>query len=139
MHELEPGGYCTIEEYRRFLEQRKQAADITIKGLYLVIADIRVEGAKMEAFKFPIRVESMKADREHALIIANFLNLDLQPKSRLYFAMVDGIAIRPRICEKNTKQSVQELYIRDYKDFVPLGPGEANIEDEIYSREPVIA
>ena len=140
MHEIEPSSFCTIREYQRYFEKRIQASDIILGGLYLVLADIRDGRAIKQAFKFPIRTRVVdQLSDKHAVITADLLDLDLQPTQQTKFAMNDGIVSRPRICEKVTQQLVKEMYIKDYEDYLDVGPGEASASDEIIYRELVTA
>lgn len=140
MHEIEPVGFCTIQEYRRFLERRVQSDDISVDGLYLVLADIRAGKQSPQAFKFPVRAKAVgETSLEAASVTVDLLDLDLQPVQEAVFAMRDGIITNPGIIEISTIQPVREMYFRDYDGFLDLGPGEVGIERGIHAPELVTA
>jgi hypothetical protein len=138
MHEIEPSSFCTIREYKQHIERRKQASDVSLGGLYLVLAALR-DGAKgKEAFKFPVRMKLIElGDMQVANLTIDFLDLDLRPTGEVTFAMQDGIANDPGIIEKSTTQIIKEMYIRDYEDYMSGGSGKASIEEEIFQPELV--
>ncbi len=140
MHEIEPSGFCTIHEYRRHLEKRKQAGDISIGGLYLVLADIREGRKEQKAFKFPVRIKKLaQADLLVAHLTVDLLNPDLQPTEETAFTMEDGLATRPGLMESSTKQRINEMYVKDYEDYLDLGPGETSAWEEAHSTDLVLA
>lgn len=136
MHEIEPSSFCTIQEYRQHIERRKHASDVSLGGLYLVIAALRGGAKGKEAFKFPVRMKLIElGDMQIANLTVEFLDLDLRPNGQATFAMQDGIAKDPNIMEKSTTQKVKEMYIKDYEDYMSGGPGKASIEEEISQLE----
>jgi hypothetical protein len=137
MHEIEPAGFCTIQEYKRYLEKRKQASDLSIGGLYLIVAALKVGTKGQEAFKFPVNMKLIElGGYAIARLTVNLLDLDLQPSGEIAFTMEDGITKNPPIAvSSGTAQSVREMYIKDYEDYAKDDPGEASIEDEISQLE----
>jgi hypothetical protein len=132
MHEIEPNGFCTVKEYQRFIEKRKQAGEVSLGGLYLIIAALRGGIKGKEAFKFPIRMKLVDlGDMQVASLTVDILDLDLRPTEEAKFTMLDGISTNPPIMESSTTQRVTEMYIKDYEDYSTDGPGEVSIEDEI--------
>jgi hypothetical protein len=140
MHEIEPSGFCTIHEYRQFFEKRIQPSEISLGALYLVLADIRAGRKNQEAFKFPVRAKAIGEKGLVAVsVTVDLLNLDLQPIEEVDFSMKDGVGKKPGIQEASTKQSVREMYFRDYDGYLDIGPAETDIEQEIYIPELMTA
>jgi hypothetical protein len=139
MHEIEPTGISSLQEYQYFLEHRVQASELTLGGLYLVLADIREQQAKLEAIKFPVRIKTLELQAVRADVSVDILNLDLKPTSSVSFTMKDGIAVRPDIWELSTNQQVKEMYIKDYEDFLDPGDAASSIEEEVGRHELVPA
>lgn len=138
MHEIEPSGFCPISEYQRYLQKRIQASEISVGGLYMALAALKGEKEDKKAFKFPIRAVLVEMEAgEIATLNVNLLDEDLRPKCEVSLRMCDGLITDPEIWEVSTSQRVAEMYIKDYEDFMPLGPFEVNVGQEVEELELV--
>ena len=141
MHEIEPMGFCTILEYQQYIEKRKQAAELTIRGLYLVMAAFKNGGSEgKRAFKFPINtvaVDLGEPGNPTARLTINLLDEDLQPIKEVSITMQDGLSTNPGLSETSSGHAVGELYVKDYEDFMTGGPGHTHASEEVRQLELV--
>lgn len=90
------------------------------------------------AFKFPVRAALVEMGELHvATLNVSLLDEDLKPKCEVSVKMCDGLAKDPGIWEVSTQQQVREMYIKDYEDYLPLGPWETQVGEEIEQLELV--